>query len=107
MVSFSLCLRPRIHNTHNKQEKCDELVEDDDKLSDIADNVILGEHNNQELVHLLQQGLLCDDSCHSSNSNSKKNNIPSVDAWWWFRKGNDEDDIHGDDTPHSVISDEL
>ena len=33
----SLRLRPLIHNTHNKQEKCDELVEDDDKLSDIAD----------------------------------------------------------------------
>ena len=105
MVSFSLCLRPRIHNTHNKQEKCDELVEDDDKLSDIADIVILGEHNDQELVQLLQQGLFCDDSCHSSNS--KKNTIPSVDAWWWFRKGNDEDYILGDDTHHRVISDEL
>ena len=104
MVSFSLCLRPRIHNTHNKQEKCDELVEDDDKLSDIADIVILGEHNDQELVQLLQHGLFCDDSYHGNN---KKNTIPSVDAWWWFRKGNDEDDIHGDDTPHSVISDEL
>ena len=102
MVSFSLCLRPRIHNTHNKQEKCDELVEDDDKLSDIADIVIHGEHNDEELVQLLQQGLFCDDSCHSSNSNSKKNNIPSVDAWWWFRKGNDDGDTH-----HSVISDEL
>jgi hypothetical protein len=79
-----------IYTCSHNQEMCDEITEDDDKLSDIVDVVIARQHNCEELIQSFEE-LFCDDACYGKQKKTTEFES-SINSWWWFRKGHGEVD---------------